>query len=324
VFESEAREASLDLVWSLWTELGIPGPRRLHQPAILDLERLILVTPWFCRDDARITDLARAWCRQHSNHISAQRLDGLMRTAHPDIRNAAEPFLGDTELKGRRKLGARTSRPAPLADSRTLSVRIDRPALLQLRVRALVGVSGRADVILSLLAAPDAWVTAAELEEVGIAKRNVAVTLAGFAEAGIVSSRHRRNAREFRLSNASALGLVVALPDLAVFAPWAAIFEWMRLAEALSAVPAAKPVSLQVEVARQRETLEALALALGIPVPDVASRSAPVSVVGWLVETARAIADGVAPAVAGTATPIKNPAAHAPARTRAPRPPRRP
>jgi hypothetical protein len=310
MIKDRAREASLDLAWSLWTELGVPGPRRNHQRAILDPERLILVTPWSCRDDARIIDLAFAWCTQHSHRISAPRLAGLLRTTQLEIRASAERFLGELAAHGVKIANVQAWPPPRPRDSRDLTVRLERAALLRLRVRTLVGVSGRADVITALLASPKSWVTAAELEDVGIAKRNVAVILGDFAEGGIALSRRRGNAREFRLSNPTSLGAVVALPQTAVFADWSAIFEWMRLAVELSSIPADKPATLQVEVARHKATVESLALALGLPL--VPSGSAT-QTVAWLVDTARAIADGVAPAVGGTGgvQPKKRPASAA-------------
>ncbi|MBW1878803.1 MAG: hypothetical protein JRI25_26040 [Deltaproteobacteria bacterium] len=296
-----ARDAALDLAWSLWTELGVPGPRRSHQRAILDPERLIVVTPSICRDDARLADLAFSWCTGHAHRISGSRLKGLLRSAHHDVRIAAEAFLGELATEGIHLVRVPPVSPARPRDRRDVAVQIERPALLRLRVRALLGLSGRADVLVALLSSPDTWIRAAALEDVGIAKRNVARILAELAEGGIARSRRRGNVREFRLSNPTAFGTVVALPRDAVFPDWPAIFEWMRLADELASLPAGRPATLRVEVARRRESLEGLAATLGFPRHESVALSDPEPLVAWVVATACAIADGTAHPVAGPA-----------------------
>jgi hypothetical protein len=289
--ENQAREAALDLAWSLWTELGVPGPHRSHPHTVLDLEHLILATGWLCREDVRLADLALAWCGQHHHRISAVRLAGLLKTVHPQMRSSADSFLGQLAADGRKM-----SREH---DIRELTVRLERPALLRLRLRALFGVSGRADVVAFLLSSPTSWVTAAEIEDTGIAKRNVAVILNEFAEGGVAASRPRRNAREFRLSQPAALGAVVAVSHATVFPAWGKVFEWMRLGEELSSIPEDKPATRDVEVARHSALIESLAIALGIEKPDMGRRRSATDTIDWVVDTARNIADGVGPPVAG-------------------------
>jgi len=293
-------EASLDLVWSLWTELGVPGPRRDHRRAIVDPERLLTVTPWFARADARLLDLVFSWCIQHGTRLSGSRLTALVRTAHPDARFAAEAFLAELATAGVPLVRVQPLPAARPRAHRDLPIDAERPALLRLRMRALVGVGGRADLLVALLSAPGAWVSATSLvDEVGMAKRHIARVLAELADGTIVHARQRGNVREFRLANPRALAELVALPEDAVFPRWSSVFEWMRLTDELGAMPTDRPATLRVEVARREEVLLGLAIELGLPHPARSEATDAAAIVAWVGEHARAMADGTAGALRG-------------------------
>jgi len=291
---TQANEATLDLVWSLWTELGVPGPRRSHQRAAVDPERLLVATPAIATADPRLEDLVFSWCAQHAHRLSASRLATLLRAAAPDERVAAERFLG--ELAGEGVVLAKVA-PVPLARPRarrTLAVPVERPALLRLRVRGLVGVGGRSDLLFALLSAPEQWLSASQLDDVGIAKRNIARILAELAEAGVVHDRSRGNVREFRLANPQALGEVVARGDVVV-PDWRAVFAWMRVTTELASLSADRPATLLVEVARRRKEVMALAVALGVALPRADELAEPETFVAWMVTVAQSLADGASP-----------------------------
>lgn len=295
-------EAPLDLVWSLWCELGVPGPRRDHRGAILDPERLLAVTPWFAQSDARLSDLVFAWCIRHGSRLSGSRLTALVRAASPEVRLAAEAFLAELAAAG---VPLVRVQPVPAARPRALrelQIAFERPALLRLRMRALVGVGGRADLLVALLSAPDVWVSASSLVgEVGMAKRHIARVLAELADGTVAETRQRGNVREFRLANTRALAALVTLPSDTVFPRWGAVFEWMRLTGALTAVSPHQVATLRVEVARRREALFALAMELDLPRPTSAVADAA-GIVAWASQHARAMADGRGPAVGGAAS----------------------
>jgi DNA-binding transcriptional ArsR family regulator len=197
--------------------------------------------------DARLSDLVFSWCVQHAQRISGSRLTALVREAAPDVRSAAESFLGELSGAGVRWVRGPSPPVARPRERRAIEVALERPALLRLRMRALAGVGGRADVLVALLATPAAWTSAAQLGEVGLAKRNVARVLAELAEAGIASARRRGNVREFRLARPGALGDLVALPRDVVFPDWRAVFDWVYLADELVRLPTGRPATRQVE-----------------------------------------------------------------------------
>lgn len=298
--EDRQGPAALDLVWSVWTELGVPGPRRDHRRAIVDPERLLTVTPWFARADARLSDLVFAWCIQHGTRLSGSRLTALVRAAHPDVRFAAEAFLAELGAAGVPLVRIQPLGAARPRSHRDLPIAADRPALVRLRTRALVGVGGRADLLVALLSAPEAWASASSLvDEVGMAKRHVARVLAELADGTIVHARQRGNVREFRLANPGALAELVAFPEDAVFPRWGDIFEWMRLVDELGTLPADRPATFRIEVAQRKDALLRLAIELGVPHPAPSETTDAAAVVAWAGEHARALADGAAGALRG-------------------------
>src|SRR5438128_8988025 len=58
----QIREHILDLVWSLWAELGVSSWIRRHQQWAIDPEPLILFTVQIGDADRRLRDEALDWC----------------------------------------------------------------------------------------------------------------------------------------------------------------------------------------------------------------------------------------------------------------------
>jgi hypothetical protein len=290
--EDAAREAALDLAWSLWTELGVPGSSRNHRHVAVDPEVLVVATSWICRHDARLSDLAFSWCTDHASRLSGARLVSLMREALPDVQAEARAFVGELVFAGVRWGSVEPVPPSRPRARRTVDIPFERPALVRLRMRSLVGVGGRADVLVALLAL-NQWVSAGALHDVGLARRNVVKILGELADGGIVKVRTRGRALEFRLTRPGELAAVVDRGPGLLFPDWRAIFAWMRLACDLARIPA-DSATLRVEVARHLGTLKALAGTLdfeGVPsqVHD------PRAVVDRVVDCARDFAAGCGP-----------------------------
>jgi hypothetical protein len=297
-------DSALDLVWSLWTELGVPGPRRSHTRAVLDPERLLTVTPRFAASDARLLDLVFSWCVQHGERLSGSRLTALVRAASPEVRASAEAFLAELGSAGVGLLRISPIQPPRPRDLRDIELTAGRAALLRLRIRALVGVGGRADVLTAMLAAPGTWVSASALvAEVGLAKRHIARILSEMTDGGITLARKRGNVHEVRLANPAALAELVSVPAGLTFPNWDAVFEWTRLASELTSLSPDRPATMRVEVAKRERALLALAADLGMARPPQAEATA--AVIAWAAEHARAMAAGTSPCVGGAASPAQ-------------------
>src|SRR5947209_20207308 len=86
------REHVLDLVWSLWAELGVSSWTRRHQQWAIDPEPLILFTAHISGADRRLRDEALDWCIRYGSYISASRLRNLLKVAPPEQQTAFETF----------------------------------------------------------------------------------------------------------------------------------------------------------------------------------------------------------------------------------------
>jgi hypothetical protein len=65
---------AIDLAWSLWRELGVPGPVRRHEGWLVVPEPLIVFTAALGDRDRRLRDNAVAWCAAHRSLVSARAL----------------------------------------------------------------------------------------------------------------------------------------------------------------------------------------------------------------------------------------------------------
>lgn len=263
-------DATLDLAWRLWTEVGIPGVARLPQPAVADPEPLILWSAQVILADPRLRDLVFQWCAQHGERISGSRLRGLLKgmpseTVAPFGRLVAA-LCSSSSL---RWPGAVESGPAwPLpADSRLMPLPLERPALLRFRLRALCGVGIRADVLCELLATGAGWSSAADLSSLGYTKRSIARILADLESARIARSRPQGNSLRFQLVDPATIASVVkggaaSAPD------WNTIFSMLGQLSAMASRHAGSPgVVQQVEAHKARGAIVDLAAQLRLSDP---------------------------------------------------------
>src|SRR5437660_11007678 len=82
------REHVLDLVWSLWAELGVSSWPRRHERWAVDPEPLILFTARVSETDRRLSDEAIDWCIRYGRYISATRPRDLLNDEPPHEKSA--------------------------------------------------------------------------------------------------------------------------------------------------------------------------------------------------------------------------------------------
>jgi hypothetical protein len=208
-FSSEVQELAVDTAWSLWTELGVSGSVRHHSDVGVDLEALILATAYLGRLDARLLVESLDWCVGNSRFASSDRLRNLLRAADANVQSAFGRYAA-TVRKLRRVSWPGTGEPYDFSPTRSsLPPDLRRPALVQLRLRALLGVSARAEVVRWLLDQPDRFVGSLELSmKAAYRKDNIADTLDLLSRAGLVvetTMTPTGNQRVFRLDQASEL-----------------------------------------------------------------------------------------------------------------------
>ena len=210
-----AQRWALDLAWSLWTELGVSGQRRSHTDIGVDLEPLIVATAYLSKFDARLRDESLDWCVLNVSYVSSDRLRNFLRTVDENVRHVFGPYSA-TLKKVRRVSWPGDGRPfAFSATRRSVAPDLFRPALVQLRLRAAFGVSGRAETLRWLLHQPDHFVGSLELAlKSYYGKDNVADTLDLLARAGLLEATVMTtagNQRVFRLDRQA--NVVAALED---------------------------------------------------------------------------------------------------------------
>ncbi len=265
---SPITELNLTLLWSLWTELGVPGLARSHGHFAVDPEPLLVATPWLAMSDARLQAEVMRWCVAHGDRISASRLLALAATAPPHVRQAFDVFAANLAAQSRVRWrpAAQHHGPRTKATKSPPSLPVTRAALVRFRLRAIAGVGARADVLAELISHPDTWVVASDLNHLGYSKRNVSRVLTELAESGLTRSRRSRNAVAFQLGELQPWQALVGGADL-TWPRWAALFLLAVTAAELSAQTDKPEPVKRVAAASAQARLAELAAETSQPLP---------------------------------------------------------
>lgn len=292
------RQSAADLVWSLWTELGVPGVVRNHATTVVDVEPLLIVTPGLAGDDSRLLEQVLGWCVINGDRVNTSRLTKLLSSLPRAASTAFEGFAATVNSVAGTKWPATGTPWSPLPRLRDVPIQFGRPSLLRLRTRALCGVGTRADVLCELAARHQHWTSAAEIAEGGHSKRNVARVLADFTSSDMAIQTEAGNTLRFRLANPPALA--------GVLGEWApATPDWMRIfGLALRLVEFAVMPEVPIRVGRvrantARDELAPLAAALRLDTPPTTSGNP--NAVGdfteWATDQIGRLANGTSPAL---------------------------
>lgn len=290
-----------DLLWSLWTELGVSGVLREHPDVEIDPEALIVATPMIATEEPRLLEQALAWCVSCEERIATNRLDGLLRLFPEEESARFYPFASAVNAAtGSRWPAASASAMHSPGRLKPISPPLTRTSLLRLRARALCGVGARADVVTELLLRPESWVAAEDLLDTGHSKRTIARTLADLGEAGLVSNLRVGNSRRFCLANPAALGDVLGgVPENAP--RWTSIFRLVVLVLRLDAPPAPSLLLQRVAATKLWEAVSPLADLLWLdPAPNPRGEPEAWKLLrAWAEAQLELLALGLSPAIIG-------------------------
>lgn len=233
---------SRELAWQQWTALGVAGVKQHEGRAVVDLEALILFTAGLGDADPRLRDEATDWCvRFGPRFVSASRLRNL-RSAEPAAAQAATlEFLATVNANSTARWplpAAARPRAVKLSGKSRLPEPRKRPALLRLQLRALFGITARAEIVLAFLAArpsPEPFLSAADLVATGYSKRNVALVLADLALAGLLTERKLGNQLRYRLDQRAELRRLAPAAETALLTRWDLRFRILTAARHLFA-----------------------------------------------------------------------------------------
>lgn len=274
-FRDHCLEAALDLLWRQWCSLGVAGHTPPAEPSrIIDPEALLLATTRMGRHDPRLFDECLDWLGKHGSLIHLQRLKTLhadtglgdpavlasmadwlatngkqpkwrsMAKVEPSI-DTSRILFGDTPPRSPDPVFLRHGILRETIDLRGMSRAPDPtlPPNLLLSLRALIGVSARAEVILSLATGPA--VHAAELARLtGYRARTMQLLLQEMALSGHVLTqelpprpvgrRGRGSSRRYHIQPSDWAFLTVGESPLPRWLPWPPL--WRIVQEILDAL----------------------------------------------------------------------------------------
>jgi hypothetical protein len=288
--------------WDQWSQMGISGhPGRLEHRAA-DPEALLLFTLEVGRDEPRLFEEVLDWLWLNQRLVSVQRLRNLVRDA--DDHALVEAAVG--WLAGRRprarltaNAGGRTSEAVPLFRHARTPVRSPDPAFLTqgflkpeteprgaaqspdprrpinfaFRLRHLLGLGARAEVVRVLVGTDAPWMTVQAIARAaGYAKRNVHEALVALASAGavdvvVVANEQRYRAPRERWSSFLEWGL----DDLPQHREWPALLGALRRIVRWLADPRTAELSDYLLASEARVLIDGVAPDLrfaGVPVSD--------------------------------------------------------
>lgn len=252
----------LELLWLQWSNLGVLGQRDERTKALLDPEAMIIATVHFGRYDPRLFDAAVEWCLLNESWLSSARLQRLQQHLDSEGRAILSAIAGTLLKVGRsakwRSLSQSAAGPAatdapaslfrlrderplpqtggrdpiflrhglrrPIWESRGLSVitPLRNPAALRIRLRALIGVTSRVEIILYLLthgrAHPRLVARQAHYAQPPVAKAMKDMALSGF-----ISQQRTGREVEYGLDRLSWIRFL-GVPEDLVWANWHIVF----------------------------------------------------------------------------------------------------
>jgi hypothetical protein len=254
-FAQEIDALALDLAWSLWSELGVDGVRRRHDWQAIDLEPLIIFTSYIGNFDSRLRANSIDWCIANARFASAFRLRNLSEQAGPTMRAAFGRYAATVNAHAKVPWPAHGDPLALWASEHIGTPDLRRPSLIQLRLRALVGVSARAEILKLMLAEPERGQAASTLAEAaGYGKGSVSQALDLLTMAGVLYVQPTANRLVYRLAHPAELaGALQWLP--AVFPDWWPIF---KVTEAIAELARARSTSATARAAQAEKALHGI------------------------------------------------------------------
>lgn len=245
------------LAAAAWTELGVSGWTSSHADWGIDPEPLILFTAWLGDTDPRLRDESLDWCIRNWRLISKNRLRNLAAAQPADVRDAFAEYAATVATHaGITWPGASEPRRYTVT-GRSTQPALERPAAAWLRMRALLGIGARAEILRCLLSSPSPALGTARLAELtGYTKRNVAEECDTLHRAGLLAVRTRGNRFTYSLRRRAALeefvgGLPTVRPN------WTSLFNITR--ELVSLEGRARSASLTTLPVHVRRALDRMA-----------------------------------------------------------------
>ena len=270
-FSDEITTLALELAKSLWAELGVGSGQCRHDWQALDLEPLIIFTATLAAtDDEFVTGTSR-WCALHSVCLSIIRLRNLSLRFSSATRESLDIFMRAQESNG----------PAQRASGDWPDLK--RVALLQLRLRALVGVGARAEVLKLMLADPEEPKAVADIaRSAAFETLDCVRALDALSAAGVLKVEPAGHRFQYRLARPSDLAIAVNSVPVA-FPDWIAVFTVIDGIRAYAARDAEDPARRVAAAKKLTDGLRTQLERLGVAaeVPDISDEKSVAAFEEW-------------------------------------------
>lgn len=289
------RESTNDLVWSLWSELGVSSwtPTR-HAHWGIELEPLIVLTGSLANLDVRLLNEVVDWCVTYDRYISltqVRRGNALMHGGQPPPELCA--FTATVSQLGRRRwpLAAEGRALRVTVSGKSAPPQLAKPALYQLRLRAIFGVSARAEILRVLSLDSSALTVAQIADRVAYTTRQVALDAETLMASGIVHRAQGPGPARYALSDP--LGLTAFVGERPAFSPrWTEPFTTLfHVIASLETVASKDLRAPDVELWRLLRRAEQRTASLRIP-QDLRQRPSLERLAAWAVTAADQLAAG--------------------------------
>jgi len=297
----EFSERLLDFAWSQWAQMGMLGSTQRRDVWAADPEALLLLTLEVAREDPRLFDEVLDWLLVNERRISLQRLRNLAEDDEDRaLVGSAADWLSQRRRRPSSSSGQQVDQAADVQPLFFNAIPIERPdpAFLAhgflkswtepvgrssppdllapinfaFRVRSLLGVGARAEVVRTLLTveAPEMSLQVIALSS-GFAKRNVQEAANALRAGGFASARLVGNEQQFRIAREPWLDLL-GLDRFPVHEDWPQLFRAFRVLLRWLRDPRNEELSDYVRASEARSILEEVARDLyfaGVPFSTV-------------------------------------------------------
>ncbi len=304
-FSHRLSQQLVSFAWDEWAQMGLLATPHTRSPWAQDPEALIVFTLEVARADPRLFDELLDWMLVNETLFSVRRLRAMcVDEADRSLLAAVLAWLFDERPRARLAAGTHAVNHAstqPLFHSKIHVSDPDeafasagwlRPALspshksqppdptapinLAFRLRQILGVGIRAEVVRILLTIQTPWVNAQTLaRSTGYAKRNVHDALANLSAAGVVSAFTVNAEQRYAADRPAWAALLGSDPDeLPIHRDWPQLLGVLRRILRWSEQPDLATTSDYLRASRARDLVEAIGNDLasaGIPSPSSAA-----------------------------------------------------
>jgi hypothetical protein len=260
-FKSLFLDRLLDFLWRQWSALGIAGYSASPGKKVIDPEPLLLLSLTACRYDARLFDEILDWLQVNGSFLNVQRLKAIEKQAGFQAKAqlaAVSEILGKKSLYALKWKGLAASHTptgkeplfigkdgTPLPVTNVLSAEFSAHGLLRapvklrgysqqfpargtatllLRLRALLGVNSRCE-ILCLLGAANEIHPSDVARQTGYLPRTAQLALAEMAQSGVIEVRASNREKRYLLKPGMLDDLLRAENEPTPWQNWTPLFR---------------------------------------------------------------------------------------------------